>query len=239
MPADADDAARLTAQLQFAAQITSRLSHDFGNLLTAILGFGELAATQVPTGTVAHQYLGEVRDAAVDGAAWIRKLALFCRGARADIPATSVYGSIGEETRSDPALVVALPPNLPAIVGDAASLRQAVRQVALNAREATGRGEPITITASAVELDEPAGRALLGLPPAGRYVEIVVADRGPGLSAAAFAQLFREPFFSTKPRHRGLGLLMTYGIVHASGGGLRIQTGPGGTLVHLFFQAAE
>src|SRR4051794_24681748 len=34
-------------RLEQAAQITSRLSHDFGNLLTGVLGFSELALAQV------------------------------------------------------------------------------------------------------------------------------------------------------------------------------------------------
>ncbi len=56
--------------------------------------------------------------------------------------------------------------------------------------------------------------------------EITVADTGSGLTPEAQRQLFLEPFFSTKPRKRGFGLAIAYGILTAHRGGLELLPRP-------------
>jgi CheY-like chemotaxis protein len=68
------------------------------------------------------------------------------------------------------------------------------------------------------------------------FVEVQVADTGNGFSAEVREHLFAEPFFSTKPRHRGLGLAVVYGILRCYHGGLAIENGlRGGGVVRLYF----
>jgi signal transduction histidine kinase len=232
---------QMNEQLGQAAHVASRLSHDFGNLLTGILGFTELALAQASAGTLTHRYLSEVWDVARGGADWLKKLNLFCRRQAFEYMPTGLPGALAEEeARLGPGRWRAdVPADLPALACDGESLRQALAQVLQNAREATSGGGPITLTARALDLDAAQGRVLLGSPPAGRYVEITVADSGPGLGAEVRGRLFNDLFFSSKPRHRGLGLMATYGILRRFGGGLGIGPGAGGgTEVRLYFPAA-
>src|SRR5262249_4017338 len=60
------------------------------------------------------------------------------------------------------------------------------------------------------------------------YVELCIADDGPGLPTDSHAKLFREIFFATKPKHRGLGFLVVYGILRRFGGGMRIDPSAAG-----------
>src|SRR4029079_6808191 len=63
-----------------------------------------------------------------------------------------------------------------------------------------------------------------------------ITDTGCGLSPEVRRRIFAEPFFSTKPRHRGLGLAVVYGILRAHRGGIRVEQGAErGTVVHLYF----
>lgn len=235
---------RVEERLRQGAMVASRLAHDFGNLLTGVLGFTELALAQVADGTRAQDYLREVWNVARDGAEWLKKLNFFCRRNPPEFTPTGLPGALAEEqvrlgAAAGPPIQADIPADLPALACDADSLRQALRQVLDNAREATDGREPVQLTARTVDLTTAAGQALLGQPQPGRHVEIAVTDRGAGISEEVRGRLFKEWFYSSKPHHRGMGLTMVYGIVHRFGGGLAIEPAPqGGTQVRLYFPAA-
>ncbi|MFN2396332.1 MAG: two-component regulator propeller domain-containing protein [Bacteroidales bacterium] len=68
------------------------------------------------------------------------------------------------------------------------------------------------------------------LPPLGgpRGVRVVVKDNGPGIPPAIIDKIF-QPFFTTKPTGQGtgLGLSLSYDIVKAHGGELKVETKEG------------
>jgi signal transduction histidine kinase len=61
----------------------------------------------------------------------------------------------------------------------------------------------------------------------GRLARIRVSDRGTGLSAAALRAAF-QPFWTTKERGSGLGLVLARRIVEAHGGTIAIANREGG-----------
>jgi two-component system cell cycle sensor histidine kinase/response regulator CckA len=223
-------------RLEAAANLVRRLAHDFGNVLTGILGFSELAlAQQIPTGTPLHAYLTEVYRGAQNGAQYTNQLRLFARRQTTTNRSCILSAVLAEEeTRlrsslgSDVQLKLDLPADLPAAALDAEHLRQALAVVLDNAREAiTGRGV-ITVSARALALNADEARALFGNVRPGAHLEINVTDTGTGLTADAQRQLFSEPFFSTKPRKRGFGLAIAYGILSAHRGGIDLLRRPEG-----------
>ncbi|MSQ95291.1 MAG: hypothetical protein EXR98_12140 [Gemmataceae bacterium] len=62
-----------------AAAVTGRLSDDFGNYLTGIMGFTELSLLHVDSESALRRFLQEVLEAAEHGADGTRRLHLFCR----------------------------------------------------------------------------------------------------------------------------------------------------------------
>ncbi len=62
----------------------------------------------------------------------------------------------------------------------------------------------------------------------GSQLEVVVEDEAAGIEAAHVDRLF-DPFFTTKPAGEGtgLGLYISYEIVRAHGGDIRVETEPG------------
>jgi signal transduction histidine kinase len=63
------------------------------------------------------------------------------------------------------------------------------------------------------------------------WVEIRVADNGPGIPSANIDRVF-EPFFSTKPAGHGtgLGLFLTHGIVSDHRGRIEVKNGETGAI---------
>lgn len=101
------------------------------------------------------------------------------------------------------------------LLGDAVWLRRAVGN----------------LIANAIEHSPPDGLVTVTLQPAGRRVELLVADRGPGIDAGIAGRVF-ERFTST--RHgdggSGLGLAIVRAVAEAHGGRAEIRaTGPDGT----------
>lgn len=229
------DTAAQQRRLEQAAVITSRLSHDFGNYLTGIMGFTELSLSQAPLDSTLHRYLSEVLESARQGADWIRRLHGFCRRSEAPAWPTQLASVLAlEESRLRATGLfgmhweVKLPKDLPLLAIDAGALQMALLEITANAREATKDEGTITFAARALDLTTPDSHLLLGGASPGPCVELSITDDGPGIAAELRARLFGEIFFSTKTRHRGLGLLVVYGILQRCRGGMRIDPGPAG-----------
>jgi CheY-like chemotaxis protein len=123
------------------------------------------------------------------------------------------------------------------IKADPSQINQIILNLAVNARDAMPRGGQLTLETAIVDLtnetESPFDRDDF-VP--GLYVLIKIADTGVGMSEDVKAHLF-EPFFTTKADDgkSGLGLATCYGIVHQSGGHLRVESELGkGTVVQIY-----
>ena len=236
---------RLQSNLEKTALFTGRLAHDFGNVLTGILGFCELSLSQLPAGSLPRRYVDEVWQSAQKGARWVQKLQWFSRRRPQQFVPASLPAVIAQEQARVRAtwpgtvtLNVTLPADLPGVGLDAESLSEIFIQLLDNAREAIAGQGGVSVAACSTELKEDDCRQLFGNAQPGPYVEITIADTGHGFSPEARRRLFAEPFYSSKPRHRGLGLAVVYGILQTYRGGLRF--GPDteqGAVVRVFVPA--
>jgi signal transduction histidine kinase len=99
-----------------------------------------------------------------------------------------------------------------------------------NAHEALERGGRVSIVARVVRPQAEEIREAWGRMGPGNFVKLEVSDTGPGIGPEAQARLFRQPFFTTKPRHHGLGLIIAHSIVSSQEGGICVRDNPGGGL---------
>jgi C4-dicarboxylate-specific signal transduction histidine kinase len=109
---------------------------------------------------------------------------------------------------------VELGPEEPVVLGNPVQLEQVFINLLTNARDAMADSPRKVITITGAVADG--------------WVEIDVADSGPGIKAGLERRIF-DPFFTTKEvgQGTGLGLSITYGIVKELGGTISVVSPPG------------
>jgi len=112
------------------------------------------------------------------------------------------------------------------IDGDADQLYQAALNLAVNAVEACGEADRVTLRAGEAAAADGVVRI------------IEVRDTGPGIPAAERERIF-HPFYSTKPDGTGLGLAVADNIVKSHGGHIAVENAsPRGTVFCMRLPAA-
>ncbi|MCQ8239720.1 response regulator [Rhizosaccharibacter radicis] len=236
-----------TQRLEAVGQLTSGVAHDFNNLLTVVLGNIEILERRLPPDPKIRARLETTRQAAERGGRLTAQLLAFSSRQRLEPAPTDLNRIAADMGRLLPAalggsvqVALALQEEPWLALVDPNQIELMILNLALNARDAMlSEGGTVIIETRnrAVEADE---AAPLGLPP-GRYVELAVADDGPGMDQPTLSRAF-EPFFTTKPpgRHSGLGLAQVWGFARQSGGGAGIQSRPGeGTRVSLLLPVVQ
>jgi len=222
--AAAQDQLVRTEKLRALGEMASGVAHDFNNLLASVLGRAQLLLRRVQEPQL-RQWLQVIERAALDGAQTVRRLQEFTR-IRRDQPlvpldinqvvrdALEITQSRWKEEPTSRGIALELRTRLadvPAVLGDAAELREAMTNLILNAVDAMPEGGRLTLSTTLVD----------------ERIEIAVADTGVGMPPEVRDKIF-DPFFTTKgPQGTGLGLSMTYGIISRHGGSIAVESDPG------------
>ncbi|NTW28562.1 MAG: PAS domain-containing protein [Coriobacteriia bacterium] len=120
-------------------------------------------------------------------------------------------------------IVQKVPEDLPAVSGDPDQLEQVFLNLVTNAVQAMGDiGGIITIEARSDEY----------------FVEVSVADTGPGIDPADLAKIF-DPFFTKRADGTGLGLTVVHRIIEDHDGQVEVESGPGGTVFTIRLHVAS
>jgi PAS domain S-box-containing protein len=224
--------------LEAVGNLAAGVAHHFNNLLTAMLGYTELLASQAGVSGDMRADLNEILKAGKRASVLTHQLLAFSdpRTPRPeDLDLNHIlhglHGRLSRELR-DAMTLVCEPAPAPAIVRvDSEDLQEVIVQLVRNARDAMPSG-------GAVRLD----LALVSNPAAdlrGDYVRLRVADGGVGMDWETQSRMF-EPFFTTKRQDEGtgLGLSVTHGIVRNCGGAITVDSALGlGTTVTIYFPA--
>jgi signal transduction histidine kinase len=224
---------RQAQKMEALGRLAAGIAHDFGNILTGVLGYCRILRLELPPGTAARAYVEEIEKIGRGAASLTQQLLIFSRRQvlqqrRLDLnlvlremePILRPLLSEKLELRMD------RDPQLGPVMADRSQLEQVVLNLALNARDAMPNGGRLTIETRSLRLD--ARQAELADAEPGRYAVLRVSDTGVGMDEAVRAHLF-EPFFTTKERGQGtgLGLATVDGIVQQSGGFILVDSAPG------------
>ena len=220
LEAENEEARRLATVGEMVAGVAHEVRNPLQNVVMGLRRIASQGGGEVALEAVAQARAGadQIERLVADLLSFSRRLSLSL--------STVDAGALVESALVDchPAGGAALPAvDLPGNGGlrfraDAFRMTQVLRNLVTNALEASPG--PGTVSVS-VRVDGP------------EYVEIAVADRGPGLPATVRERLF-EPFVTTKPGGTGLGLAIARRLVEAHGGRLVFEDRPdGGTVVRV------
>ncbi len=241
---------RHAGKMEALGQLAGGVSHDFNNILTAILGNAEMlereherVADNLPPR--ARDQLRQIRHAGERASALTRQLLAFSRKQVRELVVLQPNRIIAEMQGMMQRLIgehvileTRLDPTLGCILADVSQIEQLVLNLVVNARDAMPRGGTLGIETANVELE--AGDLQDPGAKPGPHVMIRVRDNGCGMNDETVQHIF-EPFFTTKPvgQGTGLGLATVYGIVSQAGGTIRVNTEVGqGTAFELLIPRA-
>jgi PAS domain S-box-containing protein len=232
-------------KMEAIGRLAGGIAHDFNNQLTAILGYSELALSDVGPDSPLVRPLERIQRAGERAANLTRQLLAFSRRQvlqprLIDLnEATGAVRSILDRViGEDVELAFLAAPGLPAVRIDPENLEQVLMNLAVNARDAMPSGGKLTLETGRVILDEDYAARHPEVRP-GPHVMLAVSDTGVGMTPDVRERIF-EPFFTTKEAGRGtgLGLSMVHGFVKQSGGHLWVYSEPGqGTTFRIYFPA--
>ncbi|MBI2832974.1 MAG: response regulator [Acidobacteria bacterium] len=220
-------------RMEAIGRLAGGVAHDLNNLLTAILGYGELLLDQLDEGDPRREDVDQIRSAGENAAALTRQLLAFGRRQvlnpvvlRLDETVSGMEKMLRRVVGEAVRLRIVADPHQEAVKVDPGQAEQIIMNLAVNARDAMPRGGELVIETRNVTIgpDEP---AVAGQMDPGTYGLLRIADSGTGMSPETKAHIF-EPFFTTKEQGKGtgLGLSTVYGIVKQSGGYIWVESEP-------------
>lgn len=220
--------------LEAIGLLTSGIVHDFNNLLTSIMGQAALALAKLPPESDARTYIERTLKAAEYAAILTRQILLYSNNAAAEKDIVDVNRLIRDNVElfgavflRDITLNLDLSPVLLLVEGNRAQLQQIFMNLIINAAESVHTlpgqitirtGEKKVVVGDFIE-PFVGGKEL----PNGDYIFVEVGDTGVGMDKNTLNRIF-TPFFSTKPKGRGLGLSAVLDIVQIHRGGILVQS---------------
>ena len=235
---------RQAQKMESIGTLAGGIAHDFNNILSAILGFSELALDDVETGTMLYEDLTEIMKSGNRARELVQQILAFSRHDEAETRPVQIAPIVKEVVKMLRATIpssIQIQENLCRekliVNADPTQLHQVILNLATNAKQAMADTEAgiLAISADAISFDKGIENQYPDILP-GEYARITVSDTGSGISKADLAKIF-DPYFTTKQKGdgTGLGLFVVHGIIKKYQGTITVYSEPGkGTTFHVY-----
>ncbi len=227
---------RQTQKMNAIGELAGGVSHDFNNILTAILGYVTLCMEAVEEGGKAQGYLREIVKAGDRATKLVRQILTFSRQEEQLFHPVALQpvlrdslGMVRTMIKADIEVEADINERCGAVFGDTTQIQQVVVNLCTNAVHALEKGGgTLRLSLRQVELlGRKDGGQVVDLEP-GLYACIVVSDTGCGMSPEVMERIF-EPYYTTKNKGEGtgFGLSIVHGIVQKHRGYIAVESEEG------------
>jgi PAS domain S-box-containing protein len=220
-------------KMEAIGTLAGGIAHDFNNILSAIIGYTELAMDDIPQPGKAQADLKEVLKAGERAKELVKQILAFSRMTETEYSPLALRTVVKESLmmlRSVIPSTIEIRQNLTVsglVMSDPTQINQIMINLCTNAVHAMDEtGGVLEVSLQEVSLDRTAGSPDLDLA-SGPYMKLTVRDTGKGMPPEVKGRMF-EPYFTTKElgRGTGLGLSVVHGIVKSHGGAITCTSIP-------------
>jgi PAS domain S-box-containing protein len=231
---------KLEAQLRQAQKMEAigtfagGIAHDFNNILSAVMGYTELALHKTSKSAPQYDDLQEIFRAGLRARDLVKQILTFSRQAEQKMQPVQVNLIVKEALKF---LRSSLPSSIDIhrkitsdalVLADPTQIHQVLMNLCANAKHAMRQtGGVLEVSLAEVQLDVDFAAKNPGAV-ASRQLKLTVADSGEGMPAEVLEKIF-DPFFTTKGKEEGtgLGLAVVHGIIKSCGGFITVSSEPG------------
>jgi PAS domain S-box-containing protein len=223
---------RQAQKMEAIGTLAGGIAHDFNNILSAIMGYTQLALTATPQQTQASRYLEHVLTAANRATDLVKHILTFSRKTEHEQKPVRIDSIVKEALKL-------LRPSLPStieirqsisspvdpILADPSQIHQVLMNLCTNAAHAMReRGGILSVELATIDLDSESVERYRDIK-TGHYIKLTVSDTGHGMDAEIMERIF-DPFFTTKGLEggTGMGLSVVHGIVKNHGGVISVYS---------------
>jgi PAS domain S-box-containing protein len=233
-------------RLEAIGMLAGGIAHDFNNILTAIVGYTEMAMASAPEKSSLRDSLSQVLLGGKRATELVKQILVFSRRNRQERRPVRIDDLLAETLKLMRAAVpstvriVSGSDSVSRVMANPTQIYQVVMNLCTNSSAAMEEGGgTLTVGLEDVELDERFAAAHPGIEP-GSYIRLTVEDTGCGMPPELIDHIF-EPFFTTRAKKggTGMGLSVVHGIVVSHGGTIDVSSEVGnGTTIDVYLPVA-
>ena len=218
-------------KMESIGTLAGGIAHDFNNILSAIIGFTELAMIDIEHKKNVLPELEQILKAGNRAGELVKQILTFSRMHETGFSPISLKHIINDSLKMLRSVIpstIEIKTNLPVaglVMSDATQIHQIMMNLCTNAVHAMEeKGGVLEVSLQDVVMDITEDSSGLGLLP-GPYNMISIRDTGTGMSQDVMARIF-EPYFTTKGpgRGTGMGLSVIHGIVKSHNGAITCKS---------------
>jgi signal transduction histidine kinase/ActR/RegA family two-component response regulator len=227
--------------------LAASVAHDFNNVLSAIVGYGELARGSADTSSLVVQRIDRLLAAAERARQLVRRVLSFDPHRSlnyTNVALVPVVREVLDQVQAIAPAGVTIDANFAdstaEVRGDATEIYQVVMNLCTNAMHAMPNGGTLDVRLDAVTITTPRALAVGRLEP-GEWSCLSISDQGDGMSANELTAIF-ETLYTTKPSGRGtgIGLTVVRNIVTSMHGAVEVASVPRtGTRFSVYWPRAD